>query len=331
MLAHRHPLRLHHRPQARDAAPGRSLHRPRRPAQAPGGLPRPPGQGDPRGLHRRLHPGEAGHPGSGLKIASRNAIRGGHRLDVVPEAELDPLPAPPPAPTPQQLQAHIEVKPPSCGTTRAPATTSRTCWNRRRASSSSTAIRWSTTRSPPSSTTSDRRRQDSLCQGVWRSRPARGREDGEGVPVAAQEPTWASMTPSRTLTASLMTTRRALPFRPCAGAPTRIRWCRARQQARVPGLGQKQQPGASVVGDANFFKQINDELSHAHGDAAIKAIGGAWRDAAAEVGQGKAHRFGGDEFHAHFPTYEHAANFARNLRGRSWSRSRPSPAPTSSR
>ena len=91
----------------------------------------------------------------------------------------------------------------------------------------------------------------------------------------------------------------------------------------VPGLGnklaysefQKQPPpGVHVMGDANFFKPINDNYGHEVGDASIKAIGGAWRDAAAEVGQGKAHRFGGDEFHAHFPTQEHAANFARSLR-----------------
>ena len=50
--------------------------------------------------------------------------------------------------------------------------------------------------------------------------------------------------------------------------------------------------------------------------AAIKAAGNAWKESAAEVGEGKAHRFGGDEFHAHFPTTEHASRFARALRTR---------------
>jgi diguanylate cyclase (GGDEF)-like protein len=92
----------------------------------------------------------------------------------------------------------------------------------------------------------------------------------------------------------------------------------------VPGLGNKfayQQfakkniPGTTVVGDANFFKTINDTHGHEAGDNAIKAMGNAWRDASNEAG-GKAHRFGGDEFNAHYPTYEHAANFARGLRSK---------------
>lgn len=78
-------------------------------------------------------------------------------------------------------------------------------------------------------------------------------------------------------------------------------------------------PGVHVMMDANDFKSINDELGHDTGDKAIKLMGGAMRSAMDEtVGreQGKLFRFGGDEFAAHMPTYEHAAQFARALRSK---------------
>ena len=71
--------------------------------------------------------------------------------------------------------------------------------------------------------------------------------------------------------------------------------------------------------DANDFKSINDELGHDTGDRAITHLGGAMRSAMDEtVGRehGKLFRFGGDEFAAHVPTYEHAAHFARALRAK---------------
>jgi diguanylate cyclase (GGDEF)-like protein len=77
--------------------------------------------------------------------------------------------------------------------------------------------------------------------------------------------------------------------------------------------------GVHVMLDANRFKAINDELGHATGDKAIKQIGGALRGAMDETvgrGQGKIFRVGGDEFAAHMPTYEHAAQFGRALRAR---------------
>jgi diguanylate cyclase (GGDEF)-like protein len=79
-----------------------------------------------------------------------------------------------------------------------------------------------------------------------------------------------------------------------------------------------ERPGVHGVIDANFFKGVNDTYGHPAGDAAIKAYGGAIRDAmnaAAPPGEngGSAHRIGGDEFQVHFPSYEHAALFARKL------------------
>ncbi len=77
--------------------------------------------------------------------------------------------------------------------------------------------------------------------------------------------------------------------------------------------------GVHVMMDANDFKSINDELGHGVGDKALRAMGDVIRGALDEtVGRehGKAFRFGGDEFAAHVPTYEHAAAFARALRAR---------------
>jgi diguanylate cyclase (GGDEF)-like protein len=95
----------------------------------------------------------------------------------------------------------------------------------------------------------------------------------------------------------------------------------------VPSLGNKRafhehllnegRGGVHIMLDANDFKSINDDLSHEHGDAAIKSMGEALRSAVDKtVGpeQAKVHRFGGDEFHVHVPSHEHAAMFLRSLR-----------------
>lgn len=96
----------------------------------------------------------------------------------------------------------------------------------------------------------------------------------------------------------------------------------------VPAVGNKRaykdfltrpREGVHVMMDANRFKAINDDLGHEVGDKAIAALGGAMRSAMDEtVGRkdGKLFRFGGDEFAAHLPTYEHAAHFGRALRAR---------------
>jgi diguanylate cyclase (GGDEF)-like protein len=94
----------------------------------------------------------------------------------------------------------------------------------------------------------------------------------------------------------------------------------------VPSLGNKKayqdflaspRNGVHVMADANGFKGINDTFGHEAGDKAIKALGGAFREALDESSgraNAKGHRVGGDEFHAHLPTHEHAARFARVLR-----------------
>ena len=96
----------------------------------------------------------------------------------------------------------------------------------------------------------------------------------------------------------------------------------------VPSIGNKKayedflsrpKEGVHVRLDGNDFGQINKIHSFDHGNSAIKAMGQAMRAAADEEvgrGQAKLFRIGGDEFHLHVPTVEHAAAFMRNLRNR---------------
>ncbi len=76
----------------------------------------------------------------------------------------------------------------------------------------------------------------------------------------------------------------------------------------------QQRPGVYVSLDGNDFRNINNTYGHLAGDEAIKAAGGALREASAKVGTGKLFRPGGDEFVAHFPTYEEASRFLRHAR-----------------
>jgi GGDEF domain-containing protein len=96
----------------------------------------------------------------------------------------------------------------------------------------------------------------------------------------------------------------------------------------VGGVGNKKaysdfasrpRDGVHVRMDANDFGQINKVHGFAAGDQAIRSLGGAMREAMDEtVGSkhGKLYRIGGDEFHAHVPTHEHASAFARALRSK---------------
>jgi len=76
---------------------------------------------------------------------------------------------------------------------------------------------------------------------------------------------------------------------------------------------QKQKPGVYTSIDINNFKHINDRFGHPVGDEAIKAMGGALKDAGQKVGDSKIFRPGGDEIVTHHPTLESAHNFLRHL------------------
>ena len=73
----------------------------------------------------------------------------------------------------------------------------------------------------------------------------------------------------------------------------------------------KNRPGVWASMDQNDFKGLNDVYGHDTGDEAIKAAGGAFREAGNKIGTGKIFRPGGDEFAAWFPSYEDASQFIR--------------------
>ena len=73
-------------------------------------------------------------------------------------------------------------------------------------------------------------------------------------------------------------------------------------------------PGTYASIDLNDFKHVNDKFGHDQGDEAIKAAGGALRDASAKVGTTKIFRTGGDELTAWAPTSEHMSQFLRHAR-----------------
>jgi GGDEF domain-containing protein len=94
----------------------------------------------------------------------------------------------------------------------------------------------------------------------------------------------------------------------------------------VPGVGNakayedfltRPREGVHVRMDGNDFGQINKIHSFDHGNQAISSMGRAMREAMDETvgrGNGKLFRIGGDEFHAHVPTHDHAAQFMRSVR-----------------
>lgn len=79
-------------------------------------------------------------------------------------------------------------------------------------------------------------------------------------------------------------------------------------------FASKNQPGVYLSIDGNDLKSVNDIHGHEAGHAAIRGLGGALRAASNKTGGGKLFRAGGDEFVAHFPTYEHASRFLRHAR-----------------
>lgn len=91
----------------------------------------------------------------------------------------------------------------------------------------------------------------------------------------------------------------------------------------IPGVGNKYaweqfhakgKPGVYLSIDGNDIKSVNDTHGHAAGDGMIRSLGSALKSASMKVGNGKLFRSGGDEFVAHFPTYEDASHFIRHAR-----------------
>lgn len=278
------------------------------------------GQKIPEGVVDDLTLHQINNPGPDLDVASHHDITHGRRLDFIPEAQLDPLPAPAPTPTGPQLQAYNEIKPASV-------------WHYTRAGHDQPHVLEAKQGKflldgNPLEHHEVATILDNVRSKAGKIRYVKGVGSQASRQVAKMEGYFSSLrkTDMSDDDAFAHLDRMAGDDEKAKQAVARARRL-AFEDPMVPGLGNKlaykgfaakNTPGATVVGDANFFKGINDDpnLGHVIGDNAIAAMGTAWRDAAAEVGDGKAHRFGGDEFHVHFPTHEHAAQFARTLRGK---------------
>lgn len=107
--------------------------------------------------------------------------------------------------------------------------------------------------------------------------------------------------------------------------PTHLLADRTLREAGIPmgnlaaykAYNQKERGGVHVRVDANDFTGLNKLHSWEKGNEGIKAIGRSILSAIEEsVGRknGRAFRVGGDVFHVHLQSHDHAAKFARALR-----------------
>lgn len=87
-------------------------------------------------------------------------------------------------------------------------------------------------------------------------------------------------------------------------------------KAAYQDFRDQNRPGVYLSIDGNDFKHLNDVHGHDAGDDAIRAMGEALHHASTHVPTGKVFRPGGDEFVAHFPTFQDAAHFTRRFTDR---------------
>ncbi|SDO03108.1 diguanylate cyclase (GGDEF) domain-containing protein [Paenibacillus sp. yr247] len=79
-------------------------------------------------------------------------------------------------------------------------------------------------------------------------------------------------------------------------------------QEQIKEIIAKKHPFSLVMGDIDYFKQINDQYGHQIGDAVLRAIGNLL-DSIIPTAQGSAFRYGGEEFAIIFYTEDkHLAN-----------------------
>ena len=268
------------------------------------------------------------HTGSNLKVAGQESIKSGHRLDVVPEAELSPM-APAAAVTPKMVQQHILKKPPSV-------------WHYTRAGHDTPHVLEARNGKYMLDGNSLKDNEVATILDNVRSRTGKIRyiSGGAAESVAKMEQVFASLRKSDEPMDAQQAFKHLHEAAQAGHVPHAAVEALRRQIYTDPmaqGLGNKyafnefhakQKPGVYISMDGNDFKHINDVHGHEAGDAAIKAFGHAAREAMDEsVGSDKAklwrnpdeqnlYRSGGDEFVAHVPSHEHAATFARALRAK---------------
>lgn len=252
-------------------------------------------------------------PPPNLRIAARSAIRAGHRLDMVPEAELEPMP---PRPTETEAKAAI-TRPPSV-------------WHYTRVGHDAPHV----LEHKAGNFTLDgnplaHEELGTILQNV-KNKTARLRYPRPQLQdaIAKREEVFTTLL-------KVMDPEAAMKHLATLGDDETTKAAIASMHHHIytdpmTGLGNKPayekwastpRGGVHLALDANFFKPINDTHGHHVGDAAIKAYGQAIRDSLDEVAPpgengGSAHRVGGDEFNVHLPTHEHAVHFTRALRSR---------------
>jgi len=267
------------------------------------------------------------HPKPGMRIASDGDLRSGKHLDLIPENDLvKPLPHQVDV-TPEMIQTQVAKKPPAV-------------WNYRRAGHdiAHTLEHHGNQKFTLDGNPLSRDELETIRLNVRnKSATLRYKDNGVADSIAKMESTFNDLRkeefdPEQTMQ-HIEAAEKAghVP----AGSSDGLRRLLFTDSMTGGTMGNKMafskfrsknKPGVYVSMDGNDFKAINDLYGHDAGDQAVQAFGKAAREAMDEaVGQQKGklfrnpdeenlYRNGGDEFVAHVPTHEHAAQFARKLR-----------------
>lgn len=254
-------------------------------------------------------------PPPGVRIASRDHIRAGYHLDLIPEEELQPLPQegmPPalakPAPRPPSVwhyhraghdQPHVlEANAGKFSLDGNPLGDDEVATILENVKNKSARIRYAKQSPPQPMAKSESLRKDDYARAVDAHKRLSRLESLAGDDEEAK--------------ADVAALRQHVFTDPMTGLGNKLAYAHFNGTPRA---------GVHLGIDLNHFKSINDTFGHHHGDEAIKAFGNAVRDTLNEVAPpgengGSGHRVGGDEFHVHLPSHEHAAHFAHALRGK---------------
>jgi GGDEF domain-containing protein len=250
-------------------------------------------------------------PGSGLKIGSESAIKGGHRLDLVPEANLQRMPAPARA-TPKALAQHVQMP-------QLPSV-----WHYTRSGHDEPHVLEShkgkvlldgnPLKDEEVAQVLDNVRTGSAklryVKSTTKDRVAKMESAIEGLAKADMDPQDAlahldALGGDEKTQAAVAALRRHVfedPMNPGVG-----------NKYAYEAFRQKNQPGTWTSLDVNDLKHLNDNHGHDAGDALIRGFGGAARKAV-DPNVGKLFRAGGDEYVMWHPTPAHAQNALRQLR-----------------
>lgn len=268
-----------------------------------------------------------GSPPAHFTHASHTGLRGGHHPHLIPEADLQPMPEPQTV-APEQIQQHVLQPPPSV-------------WHYHRAGHDQPhVLEAKAGKFMLDGNPLEHHEVATILDNV-RTRAGKIRyvKGGAQTAISKMEKVFENLRKEEPMDSA--TAFKHLHAAAQAGHIPHDAVDSLRRQIytdpMTPTIGNKYafnefsgkgKPGVYVSMDGNDFKAINDVHGHQAGDAAIRAFGGAAREAMDEaVGSKQAklfrnadeqnlYRSGGDEFVAHVPTHAHATAFARALRSK---------------